>query len=150
MTTPKLYLLDTNILVALIRAGPVGQYVETTYALTTQPFRPLVSVVSVGETLKLTKRLGWSDVKISRMQELLQNLVRVDIGHPQVLEAYAEIACHCEQSHSTKPQNDYWIAATANVTGALLLTTDKHFDSLQGKFVERIWIDEEAIKRGSA
>jgi len=38
-------------------------------------------------------------------------------------------------------ENDIWIAATAKVTGAVLLTTDKDFDHLHGKYLTRIWID---------
>ncbi len=38
-------------------------------------------------------------------------------------------------------KNDLWIAATANATGALLLTTDKDFDHLDGAFLNRVWID---------
>lgn len=35
-----LYLLDTNILVAFIRAGALGQYIEATYQLRHQPTKP--------------------------------------------------------------------------------------------------------------
>ena len=35
-------------------------------------------------------------------------------------------------------KNDLWIAAIAHVTGATLVTTDKDFDQLAGKFVTRI------------
>jgi predicted nucleic acid-binding protein len=34
-------------------------------------------------------------------------------------------------------KNDIWIAATVNVTGATLLTTDQDFDHLDGVFLAR-------------
>lgn len=37
--------------------------------------------------------------------------------------------------------NDLWIAATAKVTGALLLTTDKDFDHLYPVHLQRDWIN---------
>ena len=36
---------------------------------------------------------------------------------------------------------DRWIAATAKAADATLLTTDKDFDPLHPRYVERIWID---------
>jgi tRNA(fMet)-specific endonuclease VapC len=38
-------------------------------------------------------------------------------------------------------ENDTWIAATAHVTGARVLTTDTDFDSLDPTFLARDWID---------
>jgi len=40
-------------------------------------------------------------------------------------------------------KNDLWIAATAAVTGATLLTTDRDFDKLAPRFLAREWIDPE-------
>lgn len=41
-------------------------------------------------------------------------------------------------------KNDIWIAATASVLGAVLLTTDNDFDHLQDEFlqVDKIEIDK--------
>nr|WP_157618605.1 hypothetical protein [Spirosoma spitsbergense] len=38
-------------------------------------------------------------------------------------------------------KNDLWIAATASLLEAILITTDKDFDHLHGRFIEVIWID---------
>ncbi len=141
-----MYLLDTNVLLALVRGGRLGEYVKNEYRLLSQSFKPLISVISIGEILKLTKRFGWGDPKIATLQNLLDNLVKLGINRPQILEAYAEIAYVCEKLGNTKPQNDYWIAATAKASGATLLTTDKHFDDLHQRFIERIWIDETRCK----
>ncbi len=132
---------------ALVRAGPLGKYVENEYHLTSKPFRPLISIVSVGEVLKLTKDFNWGKAKIRKMWDLLRNLVWVDINRREILEAYAGISHASEKSGHPIPQNDYWIAATANATGATLLTTDKDFDHLHGKLLQRIWVDESSGKR---
>ena len=42
-------------------------------------------------------------------------------------------------------KNDIWIAATAAVTGARLLTTDKDFDHFSGVYLERDWLDPALI-----
>lgn len=142
MRAAPLYLLDTNILVALVRAGPLGQYVDRTYRLTDQPFRPLISVVTVGEVLKLVKDYGWQQTKVERLRKLLGQLNWVDISRDEILDGYAEIAHWSERGGKSKPQNDYWIAATAKVAAATLLTTDKHFDDYHPDFIQRIWVDE--------
>ena len=38
-------------------------------------------------------------------------------------------------------KNDIWIAATASVLDATLLTTDKDFDHLNNEFLNVIWLD---------
>jgi tRNA(fMet)-specific endonuclease VapC len=140
------YLLDTNVLVALVRAGPLGRYIEQTYSLSHQAFRPLICVVTVGEIKKLTRKFGWGPQKTKEVETLLSQLIWVDINEPALLEAYAEIAHYSESNGNTKSQNDYWIAAAAKVTDATLLTSDRDFDHLQGRFLDRIWIDERIVK----
>jgi len=98
--------------------------------------------VSVGEILKLTRSFNWGEPNIKKLEGLLRNLVRIEINRSEILEAYAEIAHFCENGGRTKPQNDYWIAATGKATNATLLTTDKHFDDLHGRFLERVFVDE--------
>lgn len=41
-------------------------------------------------------------------------------------------------------KNDLWIAATAHVLGAHVLTTDKDFDHLAPHFLSYSWIDPNA------
>lgn len=110
--------------------------------MTETPLRPLLCVVSVGEVYKLARQWKWGKTKHEALYALLRNLVIVDIRPQSVLDAYAEIAWYSEQQRGrTIPQNDYWIAAVAKVTGATLLTTDRDFDHLEGAHIRREWID---------
>lgn len=138
---PVYYLLDTNILVAYVRAGPLGEHIEDTYKLSVSPYKPLISVVTVGEILAVARKFGWGDEKVHDMNGLLQQLIRVDINDDRILEAYAELD-EFSRTHETIGKNDIWIAATAKVTGAVLLTTDKHFDQFYPEHINCIWIDE--------
>ncbi|MCX7014442.1 MAG: PIN domain-containing protein [Candidatus Sumerlaeota bacterium] len=144
------YVLDTNIVLLLARGGPAGSRIDEKFGLSQQTFKPFISVVTIGEMLKLTRDFGWGKEKIDALWERLHDMVWVGLEQPGILEVYAEIAHYCEQTLKpacTKPQNDYWIAATARGTGATLLTTDKHFDDLQDLFIQRIWIDKALGKR---
>ena len=141
MRAPVVYLLDTNILVHLVRASRLGEAVAARYQLFDHPFKPLISVVTVGEALKLGKELNWGDKKIAKLRGLLRQLTWVDINHDDVFAAYADIAHLSDTSGQTKGQNDYWIAATAKATSATLLTTDRDFDHLHGVHIQREYID---------
>jgi predicted nucleic acid-binding protein len=94
--------------------------------------------------LSLARQFAWGTGKVDRLKELLDQIVWVDINHPQILDAYAEIDNACIAAGRKLGENDAWIAATAKVSGATLLTTDRDFDPLQGAYLNRILIDESA------
>ena len=62
-----------------------------------------------------------------------------------IAEAYAELEVYTQSQGAKLGQNDLWIAATAKVTGATLLTTDRDFDSLDGVHIHRIWLDPQSV-----
>ena len=130
MADHPLYLLDTNVLVATIRAGALGQHIDETYKPRQARFKPLISVVSVGEMLSLARQFGWGAKKTAEIGRLVENLVVEDINTPEILAAYAEIDHASRLGGRKMGKNDVWIAATAQVAGATLLTTDKDFDHL--------------------
>lgn len=144
MAEQPLYLLDTNILVAFIRAGPLGKHIDTEYQPRQAKFKPLVSIVSIGEILSLARQFRWGAKKVEELQAIMDNLVTVDINAPEVLAAYAEIDHASRAAGRKMGKNDLWIAATAKVTGATLLTTDKDFDHLVAPpaLIKRVCIDE--------
>jgi tRNA(fMet)-specific endonuclease VapC len=140
----KPYLLDTNILVALIRGGPLGQFIDATYQLRHQPNKPLISAVTKGEIRSLARRLQWGTAKRQSLIQLLQNeVVSLEIDHPAIMDAYEEIDCF-SLSHPlgayNMGKNDLWIAATAKASGAVLLTTDTDFDHLDPAHIKRVCI----------
>lgn len=147
MHEQPLYLLDTNVLVALIRAGPLGKAIDERFSLRQAKFKPLLCVVSVGELLSLARQFGWAAKKLADLQALLGNLITVDINAPETLAAYAEIDQLSRAAGRTMSKNDLWIAAVARVTGATLLTTDKDYDHLAANppVISRILIDERSI-----
>jgi len=141
---PSLVLLDTNILIHLIRANPVGTAVDQAFGLSARVDRPLISVVTVGEVKAFAMKLGWAKPKRSKLDLLVRNLVVIQLHQGDILDRYAEIDCFSEKEMvPARPmgQNDMWIAATASATGATLITTDKDFDHLSPRFLRRIRVD---------
>ncbi len=140
-SSESLLLLDTNVVVHLLRDNSLGRSIDSRFDLRNRPERPLVSVVTVGELLALAEKLGWGLKKKARLQELVRELVVVDVNSQPVLEAYASIDSFLRGQGRPVGQNDMWIAATARATGATLVTTDKDFDPLDPRFLQRSWID---------
>jgi predicted nucleic acid-binding protein len=141
MTSPTTYLLDTNILVLLIRGKAAGQAIAVAYGLRTVLSRCIISVVTVGEIKAFARKQGWGVQKLTDLDALLAQVVTVDINHALVLDAYAELDANSEAIGRKMGKNDLWIAATARVTGVTLLTIDADFDHLHPADITRIKID---------
>ena len=71
----------------------------------------------------------------------MRELVPVNIDTRPVLDRYAEMATFLRQSGRTVSDNDVWIAACAAAADATLLTTDRDFDPLVPRYLDRVWID---------
>ncbi len=147
MAAARLYILDTNILVHMVREDVLGQQIKDVYDLLMTETRPLLSVVTHGELRSLAYYLEWGEDKKERAAFLLGYFGRVPTEKPSIIEAYAMIDAFSEKQGRSMGKNDVWIAAAAHDTGATLLTTDKDFDHLDPLFLSRIWIDPARERR---
>lgn len=150
MPLPGGYLLDTNILVQLLRNNDLGKYLDHTYGLSrgTNPF--LLSVVSVGELNSLAHQFGWGTAKRDALSTVLGRLTWVDINQAEVLTAYGDVDYWSRTVGRPMGKNDVWIAATAIVTNTTVLTTDKDFDHLHPVDPGRTWrVDREWVDPAS-
>ena len=126
-------LLDTSVLLPLLRGGEFGRRIDRDFGLRSSAVRPLISIVTHGEIAVLAARNGWGDKRREVLANMLNELVTVDIGHPDVIDAYVAVDLH-SQAHPegarNMGKNDLWIAACAKAAGATLLTTDNDFAHL--------------------
>jgi len=141
MTGRGLLLLDTNVVVHVGRGKDLGRRIDQAYGLRGSPERPLISVVTVGEALALGRQWHWGETKMAALRDLLAEFVVVDISHKDVLERYADIRARDKSGGWNLSHNDTWIAATAAVTDALLLTTDRDFGRVDASILRSIYID---------
>ncbi len=140
MPSPQL-ILDTNILVHYARASALWERVRDAYQpLTVEP-RPVISIVTAGELRSLAVQWNWGTQKRDRVEFALSYFQSVMIGDNKLIQMYATLDSFCESVGQPLGKNDVWIAATAAVTGARLLTTDRDFDRLAPQFFARDWID---------
>lgn len=140
MVGPPTYLLDTNVLILSVRGSTTGRTIVTQFGLTTSR-TALISVVTVGEMLAFGRKRKWGVARQSRLNAELQHLPRIDIHHPDILNAYAELDAFAESVGRSMGKNDLWIAATALVSGLTLLTNDADFDFLHPGWIRRIRVD---------
>jgi tRNA(fMet)-specific endonuclease VapC len=131
--------LDTNVLVLLLRGKTAAEMIEREYQVAGRSPRAVISVVTKGELKSLGYKFNWSATNHQRIDDLLAGLPAVDISE-SVWNAYAGIDHASTQRGVTMGKNDLWIAATTQVVGGVLLTTDRDFDHLDelGVRVERI------------
>lgn len=135
------YLLDTCILVHLVRGDRDGKYIQKKYNLKSFYSECLISVVTRGEMEKLGREFGWSNDKLKTMRELLDRLITIDINDPSIIADYAEIDHESDQKGIKMGKNDVWIAATAKTTRYQLMTMDRDFDHLSPDYLSLIFIE---------
>ena len=134
------YLLDTNILVHLIRGDKTGRQVDERFGLRTNLSACAISVVTVGEMLSLAQRREWGPNKMQALETLLGRLLQIDLNDRNILEAYAAIDNFSKDRTHDMGKNDIWIAATAKAIGYTLLTNDKDFQHLHDTQIKCIYI----------
>jgi predicted nucleic acid-binding protein len=145
----KFYILDTNILLHLVRGNKKGEEIKN--YLNQQPeIQIFISIVSIAETESLVIQLSWGNEKILKLRELVNKMIVIDItkGDNNLINNYALIDAFSQgklpapngqllqTSSRNMGKNDLWIAATAYALDAVLLTTDNDFDHLNGVFFE--------------
>ena len=138
-------LLDTNILLHLIRQDATGKRIMRDYQIYSSAHRPVISEVSIGELKSLATQRQWGQKLQDDMLDLLNSFTVMPIGFPDVYDLYAEIDAFSQAKYPHQianftarnmGKNDLWIAATASVLGAKLLTTDADFEHLAGVFLD--------------
>lgn len=80
-----LVLLDTNVVLSLVRGNDFGRRIDAAYNLRQRPERPLISVVNVGELLGFARYRSWGEGLVAKLRAFLDELVIVDIN-----EAFVE------------------------------------------------------------
>ena len=151
------FLLDTNILLGLAREASWARRTYHQFNLGDAGAISFTSVVCIGDILAIAERNGWGSKKRSTLERTLARLPDLPIQDPDILRVYALIDAWSQGTSVAAPvgaappkpavrmsKNDLWIAATAHVTGAILLSTDKDFAHLDGIWLSYQFIDQKA------
>ena len=135
------FMLDTNIFVEAIRANDVWERIKGRFdPLMAEP-RPVYCSVTEGELRSLARQFDWGPDKESKLEFFLGYYEVVPIEDGRIMLAYAEIDFTMKRAGRKMGKNDLWIAATAMCDNFTLLTTDRDFDAVSPRFIQREWID---------
>jgi tRNA(fMet)-specific endonuclease VapC len=85
------FLLDTNLLVGILRDSPFAKYAQKKHAFLTPPNLAFVSVVSIGEIKSLAYQWNWGESKKQALSELIHSIPAIDIYRSEIIERYVEI-----------------------------------------------------------
>ena len=145
------FLLDTNLLLGFTRKAPWAIRARAEFNLGDPETMVFTSVICQGEILALAEKNGWGSNRRTHLEQILNQVPTLDISKRTILGAYARIDAWTHGKPVISPQNapppkpavpmqqnDLWIAATAHVSGAALLSTDmdfRHLDSVWFKFI---------------
>jgi len=138
------YVLDTTVILNLIRGQELGKSIDRAFGLRAALYRHTVSIVSHGELQVLAQRNNWGNDKRSALALALKELVTVNLDSNAMIDAYVRVEESCRTAPGGEKklgQNDMWIAATALHTGLPLITTDKDFGHLNGRLIHVHWVN---------
>ena len=150
---PPTYLLDTGVLLLLVRGGETARRLDASFSLRSSPFRPLICSVSIGELWALAETNDYGAEKRRAIQLVIDDTVTIDINDPLVVAGYVEVYKTLrgfpKGSRTSIGDNDKWIAVAARATDATLLTLDTDFDPLHPGVIERVLIPNPRTRPGS-
>jgi tRNA(fMet)-specific endonuclease VapC len=139
------YFLDTNVLIAYIRQESVIHSIQRKYNLEGFGNRMYTSSVCIGELKSIGIQNNWGEKKIAAIEGIKEFVVVLENLDSKVVDRYAEIDAFSQGRLPEKPlnesarnmgKNDLWIAATASILDAILITTDNAFQHLHPLFLQ--------------
>jgi tRNA(fMet)-specific endonuclease VapC len=142
------YLLDTNIYITFIRNERFKKYIDEKYRKRGNIL--FTSCVVEGELKSFAIQRNWGFNKVQKMEKILSDFTIYPIKTNKIISKYAEIYAFSQGKHPTialngsarnMGKNDLWIAATAAVLDATLLTMDRDFEHLNGRFLNVIYVN---------
>lgn len=139
------YTLDTNILIHAVRETPLFKTINQKYGLMDSRNQVIISAVSVGELHSFAMQNKWGTVRMKAVDTLISAFNAVPVTtDPIFIKTYAEIDAYSQGKHPTMAlsdsarnmgKNDLWIATTAAIHEATLLSMDADFKHLNSVFL---------------
>ncbi len=125
------FALDTNIAIAALNGEPA---VVDKLRNTTKVFLPLPVV---GELLFGALNSRHLETNLLRIQQLIQRSIILEM-RSETASLYAKTRMSLKQKGRPIPENDVWIAASCLEHRLVLITSDTHFNSVDGLIIETV------------
>lgn len=149
------YIFDTNILLHFLRGSLIKSTITETYEPLSSKHKVVISVVTLGEIHSIAIQNKWGAGRMIALETLYKEFIIADIHAENVIQRYAEIDAYSQgrlpgkalgKSSRNMGKNDLWIAATASVLNATLISTDQDFDHLKDVFLPFLKIENSQKK----
>ena len=136
------YVLDTNGWLKLL-TGKVPDIIVDGVSVLGSDAILLIPAAVEAELFSIARQRSWGSKKLNTLTELIDKSIIIHTNE-EIVQRYAEIDAFSQGKDSARPlgmsarnmgKNDLWIAATASVAAAVLITGDQDFDHLDGVFV---------------
>jgi tRNA(fMet)-specific endonuclease VapC len=130
----KRYLLDSNVILKCLQNQAFKDHLQGSTEVFSADNQAIMSIVSIGELKAIALRNGWGATKTGLMLNFLEQFIILGINAEDITDKYAEIDAFSQGKHLSlnhglsarnMGKNDLWIAASASITKATLLTLDK-------------------------
>lgn len=118
------YVLDTNIVIALIDEEP------SVLARIAVADETLIPIVVLGELFYGANYSRRSAANVAKVEALAQSHTIVDLDL-ETARQYGIIKSELRRKGTPIPNNDIWIAALTQRYGAAIATRDQHFDAVE-------------------
>ncbi len=141
MTTPRLYLLDTNIISHIMR-DPMGHVAQRIFNHEAQEAQGELRAICTSLIVQCELQFGLRKLpnpKWERQYHRAMASITVENLGPEVVMHYAHIRSTLEAKGQPIGPNDTLIAAHALALGATLVTADAEFARVPGLSVEN-WL----------
>lgn len=119
------YILDSNIVINIFRND-----VETIERVS-QLRTIYIPVIVLGELYYGANKSNQTPKRTLEIEQLKRRVNLLEVTE-KTAEKYGEIKDQLRQRGKPIPENDIWIAAIVKETGLPLLTSDKHFQKVEG------------------
>jgi tRNA(fMet)-specific endonuclease VapC len=139
------FIFDTNIIIHFVRESPLKQLVEHDLTPFSKENEAWISAVVLGEIRSIAMQNKWGAKRLEKLNTYLSEFIVLDLNIEALHHRYAEIDAFSQGKHPTLTsnfsarnmgKNDLWIAATASLLQATLLTTDSDFNHIDGVFLD--------------
>ena len=133
--------LDTNVLLLISRDNPISRTIVARLALSSTARAPIVSVVAMAELQGIAARRNWGSKRRMWMRQLYTQLNVIPIDPGPLVDEFVALDARQRSVGKSIGMHDTWIAATAKVYGATLITADSDFRNLDASYLDVELID---------
>ncbi len=102
---------------------------------------PIVSVVAMAELSLFAARREWGSKRLDWLEDLYRRTNVIPIAPGPLTEEFIRLHYEQEKKGLKLGKHDTWIAATAKIYDATLVTLDSDFSNLPTNYVAINWID---------